>query len=587
MLLLVCNVLIKEDSQLAHDIIIRGGRVVDGLLNPSYIGDLAIDGDTITEIGRVEGPSHREIDARGAVVTPGFIDLHTHLDAQVAWDPHLTPACWHGVTTVLTGNCGVTFAPVRAKDEELLAGMMESVEDIPLHSIMAGLPWDWSSFGEYLDSVERQVPGLNVAALVGHAAIRFYVMGERAVDQVPTVKDIEAMAALAGQSVREGAVGFSINRLKAHRLPDGRPIPGTFAPEEELVAIARQVGLAGGFLQSVIEAHPLDEEMNLMRAQLKAAGTHMLFSAPWLPGNNGASAYQPAIDSMRAEGLDVTGTTQPRAAGFLSGLSTNILFGMRFKGEAWRKLRNTAVEERLDLLKDAEFRKRLIIEAKKLQPAEHVGQMMSSSKYALPSKKTYWMGTAERPDYAQSADQSLAGLASLAGEHPVETWLRLQLESDGQGLFHVRFVNEDLRVLPDFMGEDWVVPGVGDAGAHVSLIMDAGWTSFFISHWFRDQGAFSLEQTIHMLSAKQNRVLQRPDRGALKIGAKADINVLDIDSIEERQPRRVYDFPGDAPRLIQRGVGYKATLVNGQVMLEHDELTGIKAGTVLRSQSSG
>ena len=328
---------------MAHDIIIRGGRIVDGLLNPEYVGDVAIDGDTIAALGQVDGRGKREIDAEGAVVTPGFIDLHTHLDAQIGWDPQLTPASWHGITSVLMGNCGVTFAPVRPDDKELLAGMMESVEDIPRQSIMQGLPWDWSSFGEYLDSIERCDPALNVAALVGHAATRFYVMGERAVEEAPTAEDITEIARLAGRSVQEGAVGFSVNRLKAHRLPDGRAIPGTFAPEEELVAIAREVGRAGGFLQSVIEAHPLDEEMRIMQLQLEAAGTHMLFSAPWLPGADGASAYQPAIDAMRAAGLHVTGTTQPRSAGFLSGLSTNILFGMRFRGEAWRQLRNTEV----------------------------------------------------------------------------------------------------------------------------------------------------------------------------------------------------------------------------------------------------
>ena len=569
---------------MTHDIIIRGGRIVDGLLNPEKIGDVAIDGDTISILGKVSGRGRQEIDAEGAVVTPGFIDLHTHLDAQIGWDPQLTPSSWHGITTVLTGNCGVTFAPVRPEDQELLAGMMESVEDIPKETIMRGLSWDWNSFGEYLDSIERQEPALNVAALVGHAATRFYVMGDRAVDENPTPKEIREIATLAGRSINEGAVGFSINRLKAHRLPDGRAIPGTFAAEEELVAIAREVGSAGGFLQSVIEAQPLEEEMRIMRLQLEAAGTHMLFSAPWLPGSAGDNAYQPAVDAMKAQGLHVTGTTQPRAAGFLSGLSTNILFGMRFKGDAWRKLRDTQVAGRLALIQDPFFRERLVEEAKVMEIADHVGQMMGSSKYALPCRKTFWMGVEERPDYAQPPEASLSGLAAKASEHPAETWLRLQLESNGEGLFHVRFVNEDLRVLPRFLGSDWVVPGVGDAGAHVSLIMDAGWTSFFISHWYRDQATFSLEETIHMLSTKQNRVLNLADRGALEVGRKADINILDINSVEERQPKRVYDFPGGAPRLIQHGVGYRNTLVNGKIILENDQLTGDRGGKIIRSK---
>ena len=322
---------------MAHDIIIRNGLIVDGLLNPAYSGDIAIDGDTISALGKVEAKGHREIDAEGAVVTPGFIDLHTHMDAQIGWDPQVTPASWHGVTSILMGNCGVSFAPVRPQDKELLAEMMESVEDIPRQAILSGLSWQWSSFGEYLDIIEQCKPAVNVAALVGHAATRFYVMGPRAVEEAPTADDVTQIAKLAGKSVREGAIGFSVNRLKAHRLPDGRCIPGTFAPEEELVAIAKEVGAAGGIMQSVIEAHPLDEEMRIMHRQLEAAGTHMLFSAPWLPGKNGESAYQPAIDSMRAAGLNVTGTTQPRAAGFLSGLNTFILFSLRSKSESWQK----------------------------------------------------------------------------------------------------------------------------------------------------------------------------------------------------------------------------------------------------------
>ncbi len=566
-----------------HDLVIRNGHLVDGLGNPGFEGDIAVDGDTIVAIGRVDSTGKREIDANGLVVTPGFVDLHTHLDAQIGWDPALTPASWHGVTTALMGNCGVTFAPVREDAKGTLAGMMESVEDIPREAILEGLPWDWNSYGEYLDSIEKLNPAINVCGLVGHAATRFYVMGERAVDEQPNEDEIAQIAELAGRSVRDGAVGFSVNRLRVHVLPDGRPIPGTFATTEELVAISTAVGAHGGILQSVIQSDVLDDEIALMHAQLRAAKTRLLFSAPWTPTPTGENAYLPGIEAIRAEGYDIVGTTQPRAAGFLSGLKTSVLFGMRLRGDTWRALRGMEPAERLAAIRDPDFRERLIDEAEHMQPADSIGQTMMSSRFSIPPAKSFWMGTEARPNYTQGPDGSLESMATAAGERPVETWLRLLDESNGEGLFHIRFVNEDLGPLPEFMRCDWVVPGVGDAGAHVGVIMDAGWTSFLLSYWYRDQGIFSLEEAVQMLTSKQMRVLGFSNRGALAVGNKADINVLDVNRVEERQPVRVTDFPGGAARLIQRAVGYRATVANGAVILEHDELTGAGAGRVLRN----
>ncbi len=570
-----------------HDLVIRNGQIVDGTGSPSYEGDVAVQGDTITALGKVPEQGVREIDAAGAAVTPGFVDLHTHLDAQVGWDPSLTPACWHGVTTVLMGNCGAAFAPVRSEHKELLAGLMESVEDIPRQAILSGLPWDWSSYGEYLDSIEKFKPAINMTGLVGHATARFYVMGERAVDEQPTADEIQQMADLVGQSVKEGAAGFSVNRIEAHRLADGRCMPGTFATDEEVVAISRSAGAHGGMLQSVINSGEsrLAGEMNLMRKQLEAAGTRLLFSAPWETGENGKSAYQPAIDDMKKSGLKIWGTTQPRPAAFLSGLKTNILFGVRLKdGVTWRALRGLPVEERLAAIQDSDFRNRLIEEAKRMEPSDSIFQTLGSSGFSLPPARSFWMGVDDQPHYPAGEEMSLGGLAREAGEHPGETWLRLMLESEGEGLFHVRFVNQDMSVLPDFLRADWIVPGVGDAGAHISMISDVGWASFVLSYWHRERGEFSLEEAIHMLTAKQARVLDFKDRGILQVGLKADINVIDIDRVAERQPKRVYDFPQNAPRLLQRAVGYRNTVVNGQVILENDELTGERSGRVLRNR---
>ena len=268
---------------MAHDLVIRGGLIVDGTGAEPFIGDVAVDAGTIVAIGAVAEKGVKEIDAKGHAVTPGFIDLHTHLDAQVGWDPALTPVVWHGVTTALLGNCGVTFAPCKLEDRKVLAGMMESVEDIPSDTILEGLPWDWESYGEYLDSLERLAPAINVAGLVGHCAIRTYVMGERGVDGEPTPDEIEQMAALVGKSVAEGAMGFSSSRLLAHRMPDGRNIPGTFAKTDEMVAIAKALGENNGLVQNVLEYSRFESEMEILRQQALAANTRAIFTAPHVP----------------------------------------------------------------------------------------------------------------------------------------------------------------------------------------------------------------------------------------------------------------------------------------------------------------
>jgi N-acyl-D-aspartate/D-glutamate deacylase len=553
---------------MSHDLVIRNGLVVDGTGAEPVTADVAIDGDAITTIGIVDNVGAEEVDAAGMIVTPGFVDLHTHLDAQAGWDPHLTPVSWHGVTTALFGNCGVTFAPCRPDDRDFLATMMETVEDIPRDAILEGLPWDWESYGEYLDSIERLDPAINVAGLVGHSASRFYVMGPRAIDEDPTPAEIAQIADLVGRSVAEGAVGFSTNRLPGHVLPDGRSIPGTFAKRDELLAMSAAVGGHGGFVQSVLDYAKLDDELELLAHQARAAGTRVLFSAPHFAGPDGsASAYDRAVAEMRAEGLDVTGLTLPRSGGFVSGLRSGILFRVR----AFKTLAAMDVDARLDAIRDPEFRSALVA-------AAH-----GDDRIAAISRSSYWLGDGERPTYTRDRDDSLAGLAAAAGEDPVETWLRYADESDGRAMFHVRFFNQDLVALERFLSEDWVIPGIGDAGAHVSQIMDSGWATFHLAHWVRDTGAFPLAGAVADLTGRPARVLGFDDRGVLAEGKRADLNVIDLDRLAERQPELVHDFPGGAPRLIQRAVGYRATVCNGQIVVRDDELTGARAGKVLRN----
>ncbi|NKB97154.1 MAG: amidohydrolase family protein [Pseudomonadales bacterium] len=554
---------------MSHDLVVRNGQIVDGTGAVPFDGDIAISNGQISAVGQVEGRGEREIDAEGAVITPGFIDTHTHFDAQAGWDPLLTPASCHGVTTALIGNCGVTFAPCKPDGHEFLANMMETVEDIPRRAILEGLAWDWESYGEYLDSMERLNPAINLVGLVGHCASRFYVMGERAVDEDPTEDEIKQIAELVGASIREGAVGFSTSRLPAHVLPDGRSIPGTFAKPAELTAISKEVGANQGILQFVLDYQKLDDEMSLIADQAKTAGTRLLFSAPYQPTDrDDLTGFDSAVAQMQADGIDVSGLTLPRSGGFLSGLTTGLFPANH---GAWRELKDLSFEDRLARVQDANFRARLVADAQ--EDASLVARM----------KHTYWLGDADQPNYAGAWEDSLASQAASSGKDPFEIWLDVTLQTEGQALFHIRFFNHNLDTVSKFLKADWVLPGIGDAGAHVSQIMDSGWTSFMLSHWVRDKGVFSIEEAVRKLTSAQARVIGIGDRGVLAPGYRADINVVDLANVCERHPELVHDFPNGAPRLIQKAVGYKATICNGEVILENDEHTGARSGTVIRS----
>jgi N-acyl-D-amino-acid deacylase len=559
---------------MGHDVVIRGGNVVDGTGAAAFGADIAIDGDQIAEIGKVSGKGKREIDADGLTVTPGFVDLHTHLDAQIAWDPQATSISWHGVTTGLLGNCGVTFAPCKPQDRELLAGMMETVEDIPKRAIMEGLPWNWESYGEYLNSIESMGPGINVCGMVGHCAIRFYVMGERAVEEVndyrrgwtpltrPTEDEVRQIAALAGQSVKDGAIGFSTNRMSGHRLPDGRAIPGTFAARSEVRAIAREVGRYGGIMQTVTGFNEFDEEMELLADEARMTKGVIFSSSVEV----GVGPMDEKVRAMLAEGLNVASVTVPRSGGGIGGLFT----GSFFRSSAWRELHALDNDARLKAIRDPEVRRRLV-------------DSIKSRDDGRGTSRWFWMGNEDRPRYSHALNESLYDMAKAAGEHPVETWLRLTDESDGKAMFHMRGFNVDIDGVEELIKTDWVVPNQGDAGAHVSQMNDSGCTSFVLSHWVRDKGTFTLPDAIRRLTSLPASVLGLDDRGILAVGKKADINVIDTDNVAERQPELVHDMPFGAARFIQRGKGYRATLCNGQVVLENDELTGDRAGRVIRS----
>ena len=543
------------------DLVIRNGEIVDGTGAESFEGDVGIKDGLITAVGEVEETGTREIDAKGNVVSPGFIDLHTHLDAQIGWDPLMTPVSWHGVTTALMGNCGVTFAPCRPTDQELLAGMMETVEDIPKQAILSGLSWDWEDYGGYLDSIERLNPAVNVAGMVGHCAVRFYVMGERAVEEQATEDELKQMADIVGHSIDRGAVGFSTNRYPPHKLPDGRSIPGTFAEAKELVSIANAVGPRNGLMQAV------GADFEILKTMADTTKGRVLFSFGAGAEDDSGSERARHLANLCAD-RDITAITQVRGSGFMFGLQSI----MPVQGPTWDSLRELDLEGRLKAINDDETLAKLITEGK--------GQ---NSRF--PLKNVYYLGNGNTPDYTAGSEKSLYSLSEAAKEHWTETFLRLSKETNGRALFNLRMFNQNLKALGDLFKSEHCFPSLGDAGAHVSQIMDAGWSSFTLAHWVREAGVYSLAEGIRRMTSGPARVLGLKDRGTLAAGMRADINVFDPNTVAEQQPVLVHDFPGGAPRYIQKAYGYQNTIVNGEVTLEDGEHTGVRSGKVLRHQA--
>ncbi len=550
---------------MAHDLVIRNGAVVDGTGAEPISADIAVDDGRVASVGQATGRGAEEIDARGKLVTPGFVDLHTHLDAQIGWDPHLTPISWHGVTTALLGNCGVTFAPCKPEDREILAGMMETVEDIPRRAILSGLPWTWENYGDYLDALEALEPAINVTGLVGHCAIRYYVMGDRSASEQPTAEEKAQIAKIAGDAVRAGAAGFSTNRFLGHYMPDGRHVPGTHARHDEVEAIAAEVGAAGGLMQNVLNlGGDFEGEAELLRKEARASGGRILFSITAGAKDSSGRRVRDMLNDMHAEGLDISSISVPRGTGFISGLQC----GLPWRSPAWVELAKLDFDGRLAAIGDADTRARLVDEAE--------------ANPGTPPENLFWMGDGERPNYVGDASASLAALAGARLEQPAETFLRMALESRGQALFTLRSFNRNLTALARLLSSDHCFPGLGDAGAHVSQVMDGGWATFVLSHWCRDAKLYSVGEAVRRISSAPARILGLADRGTLKPGARADINVIDFDGLHEKHPQIVHDFPHGAPRFIQRGAGYAATVCNGNVILRDDELTGERAGAVLR-----
>jgi N-acyl-D-amino-acid deacylase len=541
---------------MAHDIVIRGGDIVDGTGADPFRGDVGIRDGRIAEVGKIAERGAEEIDADGLTVSPGFIDLHTHLDAQIGWDPDLTPISWHGVTTALMGNCGVTFAPCKPADRAFLAGMMESVEDIPAQAILSGLPWTWESYADYLSTIETMKPGLNLAGLVGHSAVRYYVMGDRSFADQATEAEVAQMASLVAAALDGGAVGFSTNRFAPHKAPDGRSIPGTFADPSELVEIGKAVAARGGVMQAVGAGG------DVLKILADQAGSRVLFSYG-VGSEKGAGRKSAEGLETLTEGRDLTAICQVKGTGYMFGLQCSL----PFRGEAWDKVRALDLKGRVAAIKDPDLAAQLIVTGDSRLPLQH----------------TYYIGDEETPNLTAPRDQSVQDALAERGESFVEYFLRLSRETDGRALFNYRLFCQDMDELGDlFRYSDHVLPSLGDAGAHVSQIIDADWATFVLKYWIKERQVYSLPQGIRKMTSDAARIMGLRDRGTLKVGQRADVNVFDFERVTQLQPQIVHNFPGGAPHFTQRARGYKATLVNGQVNVRDDKSTGARAGMILR-----
>ena len=564
-----------------YDLIIRGGTLVDGTGGPSQKADLGVVKGRIAKIGDLSNDEAGEIiDATGKIVTPGFVDLHTHLDAQIGWDPMMTSTSYHGVTTAMIGNCGVTFAPCGPKNRRYLAELMESVEDIAADAIMDGLPWDWTSYGEYLDSVQALKPALNIVGLVGHSSVRYEAMGDRSMDEgaQPSDAELSHISTMVRESMEAGAAGFSTSRFLMHKVPDGRCTPGTWADLRETKAIQDAIiagGGAGAIFQSANDmATRFETELEMFQDAM-SLGCQVLFSGgTGAQGDGGVGHWRRFLEDGNKDGKRIASICHTRPSGAFFGLAQ--LSPFTKKSKAWRDLMALpTIQDRVAAMKKPEVRAALISE----------GQAAGDLKQLAPMLHPF--GTAERPDLDFDRKGSLAQLAEAEGKDPVEVYVDRLLASEGREYFNFWMFGGNLENQWEYMRLPQVVPMLGDAGAHVGFFTDTDSPTVLLSDLTRDRGVYTLEEAVHRITGKSAEIIGLKERGLLKEGWHADINVIDYAKLGTRHAEYVNDFPHGGGRFVVKSTGYEATLVAGEVVVRNCEHTGHRPGQVLREFQRG
>ncbi|WP_137123768.1 amidohydrolase family protein [Roseomonas sp. HF4] len=563
------------------DLVIRGGTVVDGTGAPPIEADVAIEGGRITEVGRVAARGRAEIDARGHIVSPGFVDIHTHYDGQAVWDSHLAPSAWHGVTTAVMGNCGVGFAPCREADREKLIELMEGVEDIPGPILHEGLDWRWETFPEYLDALDAKPRDIDICALLPHGALRVHVMGERGLAlENANQGDIARMRALTAEAVRAGAFGVSTSRTISHRTLKGDPTPTLRAQEEELRGLA--LGLrdgGGGLLELVSDWNTPDPatEFAIVRRVVEATGQPVVFSLT--ARHDRTKAWQELLamsDAAAAKGLPIRPVFPPRPIGILLGLqgSQNPFSGCA----SYKAVAHLPAPARAAAMRDASLRARILSEDR-----------VAGSNFPLITRLGFerMFPFGDPPDYAPPRDASIAAIAAREGRSAEEVAYDLLVAEDGAGFIFApltNFADYTLSASAECLRHPNAIAGLSDGGAHVGFISDGSFPTFLLAYWARDakEAVFPVEEIVRRLTSDTARAAGLSDRGVLRAGMRADVNVFDLGALSLEAPRMVADLPAGGRRLLQRARGYVATVVAGEVTYRDGEATGALPGRLVR-----